>query len=540
MKITSLRISNYGILKDVTIHPHSRLSFITGQNGMGKTTILDAVQDGLVEGIDPSMIRKGADKAEILIDLEGIEANRIRTQKSERFSVKVPTHLPTNETVMSPVAAPQQFISKLTGGSRFDPLHFLSLEPKERAKYMRDLFKTILTPEMLSFVPEEFLRGIDYSRDGMEIVETLTNTKNGVIYLERADINKEAAQKKALAEAAREKAKNFDPLSFRGDRSGEIHEKIKAVEHKITEAKTSDRQAKGTQALRDKTERKIKGAEEWLAVPEHADMASFIKENNKKASSLAMQIAETEEKLSDLRSSQYAVEGLIAAATDIQREREAYLLALENEKGTLAALPKIEDVPAIEPLEEELLALQGELEADAAGVALYNDHLDAGKKEADYETKKVETQKLTDILSKLRNELPDVLAKAANMPIPNLKIVGDKIFVGDVPLDRLSTSEKVAFAITITKALNKDKALKTILLDRAESLDDSTLEEFGRQVMEDPEDWQYLLTVVQHGDNIPPGAFVVVDGAVQQAPTDPTELEAFIEALKAPKGEVAA
>jgi recombinational DNA repair ATPase RecF len=71
MQILGFVAENYKKLRIVEITPKGRIVQITGKNGQGKTSVLDAIWSALVgaKAIPEKPVRKGADKARIKIDL---------------------------------------------------------------------------------------------------------------------------------------------------------------------------------------------------------------------------------------------------------------------------------------------------------------------------------------------------------------------------------------------------------------------------------------------------------------------------------------
>ena len=78
MQIIGLVAENYKRLRVVEITPKGRVIQITGKNGQGKTSVLDAIWAALVgaKAMPDKPVRKGADRARIKLDLGELVVTR--------------------------------------------------------------------------------------------------------------------------------------------------------------------------------------------------------------------------------------------------------------------------------------------------------------------------------------------------------------------------------------------------------------------------------------------------------------------------------
>ena len=121
-----------------------------------------------------------------------------------------------------------------------------------------------------------------------------------------------------------------------------------------------------------------------------------------------------------------------------------------------------------------------------------------------------EATKLDTVVKNLTKEIPEALIAKAELPIEGLKIVDNNIFIGDVNIDNMSSSEQLKFGLDIVRALNG--AFKVICVDGVELLDSNSFEFFLKEIEQD--DYQYFVTRVE-GDT--PHSIVVDDGEVTQS-----------------------
>ena len=123
MKIIELRAENIKRLPAVNIRPDGNVVEITGKNGQGKTSVLDAIWWALEgkENIQAAPIRRGATEAHIKLDIGQLKVTRT-------FKAVDGGHYTTTITVENDEGArfpsPQKVLDSLLGELSFDPLAF--------------------------------------------------------------------------------------------------------------------------------------------------------------------------------------------------------------------------------------------------------------------------------------------------------------------------------------------------------------------------------------------------------------------------------
>lgn len=133
MRIIELRAENVKRLTAVSIRPEGNVVTISGRNGQGKSSVLDAIAWAL-GGKDlhqPEAIRRGADSAQVVVDLGDLVVERRWTPKGTYLEVK------SKEGAKYP--SPQAMLDKFFGALSFDPLGFLRLERKKQLETVREL-----------------------------------------------------------------------------------------------------------------------------------------------------------------------------------------------------------------------------------------------------------------------------------------------------------------------------------------------------------------------------------------------------------------
>src|SRR3990167_8825883 len=133
MKILKLTAENVKKLRAVEITPTGELVEITGKNGAGKTSVLDAIWWALAgtKHIQAVPIRTGATKARIRLDLGELIVER-------RFT-PVGSTLTVEKADGARYTSPQGILDALLGALTFDPLAFVGQEPREQFETLRRL-----------------------------------------------------------------------------------------------------------------------------------------------------------------------------------------------------------------------------------------------------------------------------------------------------------------------------------------------------------------------------------------------------------------
>lgn len=258
MKIIALEAENIKRLVAVSIKPDADLVEITGRNGAGKSSVLDAIWWALAgaDHIQAEPIRRGANEARIVLDLGEMIVTRTFKKKGDSEVTTAITVKNADGWVMT---SPQKMLDSLVATLSFDPLQFLRMKPKEQIDVLK------------GFVPDVDFAAMDKRR--LECFEM------------RRDLNRKHADIKAVADRtyvpldAPTAPVDIDAIISEIEKATEANA---AHERAISRLDTAERAAEGSDELaaRDRkraAELRAEAAELEASADAHAAEAKHIR-----------------------------------------------------------------------------------------------------------------------------------------------------------------------------------------------------------------------------------------------------------------------
>lgn len=135
-RIIALHAENVKRLTVVDITPGKGVVRITGENGAGKSSVLDAISMAL-QGTRTALtkpVREGKDKAYVLLETEDLIVRRSWSKKGETSQLELTAKDGTE------VTSPQRLLDRLVSKVAIDPLAFIRQTAKEQAEALMKLF----------------------------------------------------------------------------------------------------------------------------------------------------------------------------------------------------------------------------------------------------------------------------------------------------------------------------------------------------------------------------------------------------------------
>lgn len=216
MRIVRLQVEGFKRLIAVDITPDGDLVEVRGNNGNGKSSVLDAIFCAVGgAGVAPVMpVREGEEMAIIRVDLGELVVTRIFTEDgTTRLKV-------TNADGSATFSSGQAMLDALVGHIAFDPLEFARLKPDEQAEQLRRL---VDIPVDLDALARERTIAFNSRRDTNRDVKALKARLDSIPKVDKPEtLPDRAALVDQLGEAANKNAARDKEAEFRRQKAVEM------------------------------------------------------------------------------------------------------------------------------------------------------------------------------------------------------------------------------------------------------------------------------------------------------------------------------
>jgi len=418
---------------------------ITGNNGVGKTSIIDAIRFGLTNSSDRKyIIKKGESEGEIFIETDsGLSIDRKkRTDKADYKSIKE-----NGKTV----DAPESFLSNIFTELQLNPVKFTQMSEQDKNRVILDLIEFDWDLNWIKQQFGEIPTGIDYEKNILQVLGDI-QAENGDYFQERQNLNRDVRTK----------------IAFIGDIAKVIPDKYNYEKWYKYELSSKYREMETIK--KDNSE---------------IDRAKvFIENYNNKIRSYdadKLIAISSEEKAINNEKTQL-LNGITRMKTEIK--------ASEDKLKTLDS--KLEDKKKI--AESEYNEKVAKLDSDIKTANKYADKVIIDVTELDSEIKMAEDMKLHlneydrmiemqkqveelnaesfEITRKieLARTLPGEILKTATIPVKGLTVENGTPLINGLPVSNLSEGEQLNLCVDV--AISKPSMLQIILIDGAEKLSD--------------------------------------------------------------------
>jgi DNA repair exonuclease SbcCD ATPase subunit len=124
LRVAHIKISNILGIADFELTP-GKFTAITGRNGSGKTSILEAIKGALKGGHDATLLRNGAENGEVVLVLDdGTQIKKRITQAGSKLEFR--------DATGAKAAKPADSIRELIDALAVNPIEFLSVPKKQQ------------------------------------------------------------------------------------------------------------------------------------------------------------------------------------------------------------------------------------------------------------------------------------------------------------------------------------------------------------------------------------------------------------------------
>lgn len=444
MKTTLIKIKNLLGIQDLTLNGSS--VEITGTNGAGKSSVLDAIRVLLTNSSNRDVIiRQGASEAELLLETDtGLHILRKkRTDSADYKQIREGG---------KDVPSPESFLREIFTPLQLDPVAFTQMTKQEQNKIILGLIEYNWDLSTITNWFGEIPSGIDYSQHILQVLNDIQAEKSPY-YKSRQDINREATIKRTSAEDI---AKDI-PQGYQAEKWAAYD--LNGQHRRLAELTDHNSKIQRAKAFRESFENKLRGLEATKAINVSAEQQTVA--------TLREGLRVTVERLkAEIKAAETKLAGLDTGLAD-------KIKVIEAEHGAAVAKLKADTSVADEWADKEPTSTQG-LQADIDNAAQMIRHLNEYsrmKSNLDEADKLMEVSKEFTRKIELARTLPGEILKTATIPVAGLTVRDGVPLINGLPVTNLSEGEQLDLCVDVT--ISKPGTLQIILIDGAEKLSDT-------------------------------------------------------------------
>ena len=441
MKTTKIKIKNLFGITETELD--GRSVEITGANGVGKTSVIDALRYALTNKSDRNIIvRKGEREGEIIVETDtGLIIDRKkRTEQADYKSVKE-----NGREVM----APENFLKQLFTQLQLDPVAFTLMDEKSKSRAILDLIEFDWD---LNFIRDKFGEipsWVNYEQNILEVLNDM-QSENGEWFKERQNINRDIRNKAAFIEDI---AKDI-PASYQADKWEEYD--IGAAYKKLEQIKEHNSRIERAKLFRSSYDSKLRKLEADKMIEISANEKSIASEREDLLSSIERMKAE-------IRAAEDKLSGLSAKFEDKKAVAES---KFQESKAKLDADMNVAD-EYIDKQPIDCTELQAEISNAEAMKRHLNEYRRMKTMQAELEQLKAQSDEYTRKIE-IARALPGLILETAKIPIEGFTVQDGIPLIHGLPVANLSEGEQLSLCVDV--AISKPNGLQIILIDGTEKL----------------------------------------------------------------------
>ena len=441
MKTTKIKIRNLFGITETELD--GRSVELTGSNGVGKTSVIDALRYALTNKSDRNIIvKQGEKEGEILIETDTVLSidRKKRTEQSDYKSVKE-----NGREIM----APENFLKQLFTPLQLDPVAFTQMDEKSKNRAILDLIEFEWD---LNFINEKFgeiPNWVNYEQNILQVLSDM-QSENGEWFKERQNVNRDIRNKQAFIEdIAKDIPDNYQAEKWEGFDLGAAYKKLeqmKEINSRIERAKLFQssydsklRKLEADKMIEISSAEKAIAAERESLLSDIERMKAQIKANEDKLTGLSGTL-DDKKALAESRfnEAKTKLDADMSLADEFTNKEPIDCTELQNEVTTA------EDMKRHLNEYQRMKAMQSELEEL--------------KKKSDEFTRKIE----------LARTLPGNILETAKIPIEGFTVENGIPLINGLPVMNLSEGEQLSLCVDV--AISKPNGLQIILIDGTEKL----------------------------------------------------------------------
>ena len=188
MQVSHIKIRNILGIEELEIDAGKFIT-VTGKNGVGKTSVVEAIKAALSGGHDATLLRNGADKGEVVLVLDdgATITKKVTAAKSEQAFTDADGRK---------IARPAEAIRQLIDALSVNPVEFLTVPKKQQVAALLEAMPMVADLAKLSEISGIGLAEGHYN--GMHALDAIETVRKAV-YDERTGVNRAAKEKAATA-----------------------------------------------------------------------------------------------------------------------------------------------------------------------------------------------------------------------------------------------------------------------------------------------------------------------------------------------------
>ncbi len=441
MNITKIKIKNlYGIREYEADGSSVELS---GKNGTGKSSVLDAIKYALTNKSDRDyIVHNGETEGEIIVETDtGLSIDRkARTNKADYKSVK------RNGLE---VGSPEAFLRELFTPLQLNPIEFMNMDKKQQNAIILDMIEYPWDMNKIKEWFGEIPAWVSYDQNILSVLNDI-QAENGDYYQNRRNIDRDIRNKKAFVEEiAGGIPAGYDVDKWEHASAGDIYRQIERIQK-------DNQMIERARLLRDSRDNKIRKFD--------ADREIEISALDREISNRAVQIDKSIAALNEqIRAYETEKEQLASKKQDklevIEQTYKANVARFDAEVAEYAeyADRQPQDVTALQEQAQEIETMQSHI----------NEYKRMLRLQEEIGDMQIQSQDLTDKIEKART-LPGEILANCTIPIAGLTVENGMPLINGLPVSNLSEGEKLDLCIDV--AIQNPNGLNIILIDGVEKL----------------------------------------------------------------------
>ena len=441
MRTTKIKIRNLFGITETELD--GRSVELTGTNGVGKTSVIDALRYALTNKSDRNIIvKQGEKEGEILIETDtGLSIDRKkRTEQADYKSVKE-----NGKEIM----APENFLRQLFTPLQLDPVAFTLMDEKSKNRAILDLIEFDWD---LNYINEKFGEipsWVNYEQNILEVLSDM-QSENGQWFKERQNVNRDMRNKQAFIEdIAKDIPENYQAEKW------ETYD-IGAAYKKLEQMKEHNSRIERAKLFRSNYDSKLRKLEADKMIEISAAEKAIATERE-------TLIADIERMKAQIKASEDKLAGLSGTLEDKKELAESHY----NEAKTKldADMSIADDYINKEPF--DCTELQAEVNTAEDMKRHLNEYSRMKTMQAELEELKAQSDEYTRKIE-LARTLPGVILETAKIPIEGFTVQNGIPLINGLPVANLSEGEQLSLCVDV--AISKPNGLQVILIDGTEKL----------------------------------------------------------------------